>query len=133
MNLCVLYEVGVQFFLTWLVGINMTDHGFVMPPESHIIFLYFHGSLLNNWSTWFFYSTGLTCLLCLQDHWLSHVQLFETAWTEAFQVPLPMEFFRQEYWSRLPFSTPGNVSTTDPVLYCLNSRKYNYNDNVPCI
>ena len=34
----------------------MTDHGFVVPPESHIIFLYFHGSLLDNWSNCF-YST----------------------------------------------------------------------------
>ena len=68
----------------------MTDHGFVVPPESHIIFLYFHGSLLDNWSNCF-YSTTLTCLLCLQDHSLSHVQLFETMWTVAFQVPLPMD------------------------------------------
>ena len=45
----------------------------------------------------------------------------------------PHGFFKQEYWSRLPLSTPGNVSTTDPVLHCLNSCKCSYNDNVPCI
>ncbi|ELR53043.1 hypothetical protein M91_06274, partial [Bos mutus] len=24
-------------------------------------------------------------------------------------APLPMEFFRQEYWSGLPFPTPGDL------------------------
>ena len=28
-------------------------------------------------------------------------------WTVAHQVPLSTEFFRQEYWSGLPFSPPG--------------------------
>ena len=25
------------------------------------------------------------------------------------QISLPMEFFRKEYWSRLPFPTPGDL------------------------
>ena len=33
---------------------------------------------------------------------LSCVQLFPTPWTAASQVPLSMEFSRQEYWSWLP-------------------------------
>ena len=37
---------------------------------------------------------------------LSRVQLFVTAWTAAYQVPLPMGFFRQEYWSGLPLPSP---------------------------
>ena len=44
----------------------------------------------------------------------SHVQLFATLWTVAHQAPLFMEFFRQEYWSRLPFPTPGDLP--DPVM-----------------
>ena len=39
----------------------------------------------------------------------SHVQLFATPWTVAHQTPLSMEFFRQEYWSCLPFPTPGHL------------------------
>ena len=35
-------------------------------------------------------------------------------WTAAYQAPLSMGFFRQEYWSRLPFSTPGDLS--DPGI-----------------
>ena len=32
---------------------------------------------------------------------------FATPWTVALQASLSMEFSRQEYWSELPFSTPG--------------------------
>jgi len=48
-------------------------------------------------------------VLCVRAQWLSHVQLFVTLWTKARQVPLSMEFSRQEYWSGLPFPTPGNL------------------------
>ena len=41
--------------------------------------------------------------------WLSHVQLFATPWTVAHQTPLSMEFPRQEYWSGLPFPSPGDL------------------------
>ena len=40
---------------------------------------------------------------------LSRVQLFATSWTVARQVPLSMEFSRQEYWSGLPFPPPGGL------------------------
>ena len=36
---------------------------------------------------------------------LSRVQLFATPWTVAYQALLSMGFFRQEYWSGLPFSS----------------------------
>ena len=35
--------------------------------------------------------------------------LFVTPWTAAFQAPLSMEFFRQEYWSMLLFPPPGDL------------------------
>ena len=40
---------------------------------------------------------------------LSHLVVSDsvTPWTVARQAPLSMEFSRQEYWSRLPFSSPG--------------------------
>ena len=40
---------------------------------------------------------------------LSHVQLFATPWTVAHQAPQSMGFYRQEYWSGLPFSSPGDL------------------------
>ena len=47
--------------------------------------------------------------MCMCEYALSWVQLFETPWTVAHQVLLPMEFSRQEYWSGLPFPTPGDL------------------------
>ena len=38
---------------------------------------------------------------------LDCVQLFATPWTIALQVSLSMRFPRQEYWSKLPFPSPG--------------------------
>ena len=40
---------------------------------------------------------------------LSRVQLFVTPWTVAHQAPLSMGFSRQEYWSGLPFPSPGDL------------------------
>ena len=40
---------------------------------------------------------------------LSHDQLFVTPWTVARQAPLSMGFSRQEYWSGLPFPSPGDL------------------------
>ena len=46
----------------------------------------------------------LSCFSC--------VQLFVTLWTVACQAPLPMGFSRQEYWSGLPFPSPGDIPDT---------------------
>ena len=40
---------------------------------------------------------------------LSHVHLFATPQTVAYQASLSMGFSRQEYWSGLPFPSPGNL------------------------
>ena len=40
---------------------------------------------------------------------LSRVKLFETPWTVAHQAPPSMGFSRQEYWSGLPFPSPGHL------------------------
>ena len=40
---------------------------------------------------------------------LSHVRLFMTPWTVAYQDPPSMGFSRQEYWSGLPFPSPGDI------------------------
>ena len=57
-------------------------------------------------------------------HVLSCLRLFATPWTAVHQAPLSMEFSRQEYWSKLPFPTLGDlpdpgiklVSLPTPVL-----------------
>ena len=39
----------------------------------------------------------------------SRVRRFATPWTVAHQVPPSMGFSRQEYWSGLPFPSPGDL------------------------
>ena len=40
---------------------------------------------------------------------LSHVRLSAAPWTVAYQASLSMGFSRQEYWSGLPFPSPGDL------------------------
>ena len=47
---------------------------------------------------------------------LSFVQLFATTWTVAHQIPLSMGFPRQEYWSVLPFPSPGYLPDSGTEL-----------------
>ena len=52
---------------------------------------------------------------------LSCVRLFATLWTVAYQASPSLGFFRQEYWSGLPFPSPGDlphlgIKPTSPEL-----------------
>ena len=47
--------------------------------------------------------------LCVFVESLSPVELFAAPWTVAHQISLSMECSRQEYWSGLPFSSPGDL------------------------
>ena len=51
-------------------------------------------------------STKPQWTLCVSH---SHVRLFVTSWTVACQASLSMDFYRQEYWSGLPFPSPGDL------------------------
>ena len=42
-------------------------------------------------------------------HSLSRVRLFATPWTVAYQAPLSVGFSRQEYWSRVPLPSLGDL------------------------
>ena len=58
---------------------------------------------------------------CMLSHF-SRVQLFGTLWTVASQTPLSMGLSRQEYWSQLPFPSPGDlpqlgIEPTSPLLH----------------
>ena len=39
----------------------------------------------------------------------SRVQLLATPWAAVYQAPPSMGFSRQEYWSGLPFPSPGDL------------------------
>ena len=47
-------------------------------------------------------------IYCVLSHF-SHVQIFATLWTVAHQATLSMGFSSQEYWSGLPFFSPGDL------------------------
>ena len=49
---------------------------------------------------------------------LSHVRLFATPWSAAYQAPLSMGFSKQEYWSGVPLPSPrDNYKSTFENLY----------------
>ena len=45
-------------------------------------------------------------------------RLFVTPWTVACQAPLSMEFSRQEYWSGVPFPSPGDLPDPGIEPWC---------------
>ena len=47
--------------------------------------------------------------VCMHARSLNHVRFFATPWTVAPQALLSMGFFRQKYWSGLPFPPPGDL------------------------
>ena len=70
-------------------------------------FIHFQKSFKKQkWLRWQnLYYVSRTKMMCV----FSHVRLFVTPWTVARQAPPSMEFSRQEYWSGLPFPSPGNL------------------------
>ena len=62
------------------------------------------GGFLTSWATrealWFLVSEAKL---------LSHVWFFATPWIVAYQIPPSIGFSRQEYWSGLPFPSPGDL------------------------
>ena len=80
-----------------------------------------------HWSMWgvkdpYYYCATVSIFMVvtiLQTYWgaplkvkvklLSHVWLFATPWTVAHQAPPYLGFSRQEYWSGLPFPSPGDL------------------------
>ena len=57
--------------------------------------------------------THLVSKLCLKEKVkvksLGRIRLFATPWSVAHQAPPSMGFSRQEYWSELPFPSPGDL------------------------
>ena len=50
---------------------------------------------------------------------LSCVQLFAAPWTVACQIPVPVKFSRQDYWSGVSFTTPGDLPNSGLELRSL--------------
>ena len=62
---------------------------------------------------------------------LSPVPLFATPWTVAYQAPSSMGFSRQEYWSGLPFPSPGHLPDSGIELRSPALQADNLNSEPP--
>ena len=71
------------------------------------------------WVLFLFFPTIFFCCCCL----VSESTLLWPPWTIAHQAPLSMVFPRQEYWSGLPFPSPGDFPDpgVEPVSAALAS------------
>ena len=73
--------------------------------------------------------TGVGChflLQCMKVKSESEVAQSATPWTAAYQAPLSMGFSKEEYWSGLPFSPPGDlpnpgIKPSSPVSLALQA------------
>ena len=71
-----------------------------------------------------FLQVGATepCVLSVDSgHMLSCIRIFAAPWTVAHQVPLCMEFSKQESWSGFPFPTPRDLLNSGIKLATLTS------------
>ena len=73
----------------------------------------FYNAFLKSYNTLF--SPPLGSLKILSD--IQNVQVFVTQWTVVHQAPLSVEFFTQEYWSGLPFTSLGDLLDSG-LLHC---------------
>ena len=62
---------------------------------------------------------------------LSRVRLFANSWTIAYQAPRSMGFSRQEYWSGLPFPSPGDRENYKTLVKEIKEDTNRWR-NIPC-
>ena len=98
----------LQFMGSWRVGHDWTTE----LNWTELIAVFYTSD--NFWCMWAIKFTSiyfflLNCQVKVKVKSLSHAQLFATAWTVACQAPLSMGFSRKEYWSGLPFPSPGDL------------------------
>ena len=75
-------------------------------------FIYWKSFLLSSTSSSFssfFIFLKLHTEMIIHASLLSLVRLFAIRWISAHQAPLSTEFSKQEYWSGLPFPSPGDL------------------------
>ena len=82
--------------------------GLLCPPPGHLPDPGIeHASIPSPALTGRFFTTSATWEVQVKS--LSHVRLFPMPWTVAHQASPSMEFSRHEYWSGLPFPSPGDL------------------------
>ena len=69
--------------------------------------LWGHRKVRHDWT--YIHSFNWQKYLKVKVKLLSRVRLVATPWTVAYQAPPSVGFSRQEYWSGLPFPSPGDL------------------------
>ena len=108
-------------FYTYFLGAYAMPLYVYVIEYGHVILLSDNFNICRFWGS--AYIVYCFCLLHFIETLLlfSHSIMsnsFATIWTVAYQAPLSMGFFRQEYRSGLPFPSPGNLpnSPVSPSL-----------------
>ena len=83
---------------------------FTSPALDVAVYKYLQSRLPPTPQDWLQFPASVCVCVCVCVCVLvSHAQLFATPWIVAHQVLLSMELSRQEYQSRLPFFSPGDL------------------------
>ena len=99
---------GFHLYYLGKVDFRISQHWYLKPRKhidlssTHCVTFIFIFDIYKYLLFWDFNISPYGCV-CV----VSHVWFFVTPWTVAYHVHLSMEFFRQEYWSGLPFPPPG--------------------------
>ena len=103
------YSAWWSLSITWKISCTHTDSdGFVKGVSSDDFLSTNYQILLPYLSRRISFSSPLSLRVCMRSRF-STVWLFATLWTVAHQPPLSIGFSRQEYWSELPFPSPGDL------------------------
>ena len=74
------------------------------------VYISIEACIPSNWfRAWLRARAEWTPICCDWVKSLSRVRLFVTPWMVAYKAPPSMGFSRQEYWSGLPFPSPGDL------------------------
>ena len=89
------------------------------PPSGDLLALIGHcvARLADPPAEWREHLLGTHCV-CAPSHSVMPDPL-QIPWTVAHRAPLSMGFSKQEYWSGLPFPTPGDLPNPGIELYLL--------------
>ena len=99
------YSAAIKFLHPWMEFCSFFGYNIVslwvtnssLSLEKFLVYLFVHEQ------TNYIY-------VYVKVKWLSRVWLFATPWAVAYQVPPSTGFSRQEYWSGLPFPSPGDLA-----------------------
>ena len=116
-------RTGLQYKFSspWCLKVTKEIFGYLFHLCQLVIELAFLHTIHFAWNLVTVKNLGVFLVVGLLVCVLNCVQLFATLWPVASQAPLSLEFSRWEYWSRLPFPTPGCLSNPgiEPWLLCL--------------